>query len=101
MPQLTLNPHDPSAMRDLRILVRPPKAPNWATEVIVSVEQGRHDTPFPVWVGSLPGLESDCLVTLVTEALTSWAYGERIRDVQVACAAVKKQAVVHAARHEF
>lgn len=88
-------------MRDLRITVRPPDAVRDATEVIVAVERGRQTAPFPCWVGALPGLQADFLVTLVTEALTAWAYGEDARDVQKACAAVKRQARAWADEREF
>jgi len=88
-------------MRDLRITVSPPNKIRQATQVVVAVERGNQTAPFPCWVGTLPGLEVDLLQTMVTEALTAWAYGEDARDVQRACAAVKKQATAWAAEREF
>ena len=101
MPQLQLIQNGPLEMRDLRITVKPPRTPQDATEVIVAIERGNQTAPFPAWCGALPGVQADFLVTLVTEALSAWAYGEDARDVQRACAAVKKQARAHALKHEF
>lgn len=88
-------------MRDLRITITPPKTALDALQVVVAVERGNQTAPFPCWVGTLPGIQADFLMTLVKEAVSAWAFGEDARDVQRACASVKIQARNHEHAHEF
>lgn len=81
-------------------LIQPPPGPVSGLQVWVYAAVD-HEDMLPVWIGSLQGLESDLLVTLVSEAVSAWAYGESRRDLQRACAAVKRQAKVHAITHGF
>lgn len=101
MPQLQLTPVGPAEMRDLRITISPPRTADAALQVVVAIERASQDTPMPVWVGSLPGIQADFLMTLVREAVSAWAYGEDARDVQRACSAVKRQARDHEHAHAF
>lgn len=101
MPQISLLDDHTPTMGDLTIRVKPAGPLRETTEVVVSVGRTPKDPPMPVWVGTLPAIETDMLTTLVTDALTSWAYGERIKEVRLACASVKKMASAHAAAHQF
>lgn len=101
MPQLQLTPVGPSEMRSLRITIDPPGPDRDALQVVVAIERARQTAPMPVWVGALPGLQADFLLTLVKEVTSAWAYGEDARDVQRAASSVKKQARAHADAHEF
>lgn len=88
-------------MGDLRVLLRPPDAARPHTEVIVSVSLSNRSDPWPIWVGTLVGSETDFLQTLVTDVVNAWAYGERPKDVAKAAIAVRKAAVAHAALYDF
>ena len=100
MPQQSLLPDHPP-MTGLRLEFRAPEpGVRDATEVWIAVRRkGGEWTTYTVL--TLPGIEADLLLTLASETVSAWAYGERPKDVRSAAAAVKKQAKAHAAAHEF
>lgn len=101
MPQQSLLPDIVPDMHDLRITLRRPYDDDHPLTIIVAVARKRDDPPMPIWVGTLEGTASDYLNTLVSEAVMAWAYGQRPKDVMIACTGVRKQARAHAALHDF
>lgn len=100
MPQLRILPED-SQMTELRIVLRAPRpgvSDHTDLEVSVGVD---HKPVMPCYATSLPGIETDYLDTIVTAAVTSWAYEATRKDVQKALAAVKRLARMHRKAHEF
>jgi hypothetical protein len=101
MPQITLLPDLAPDMHELRIAIRPCYVPDHPTQLTVYVSKGRDLPAMPVWVGTLVGIETDFLSTFVSEVTMAWAHGNRMRDVQVAALAVRRQARAHREAHEF
>lgn len=101
MPQLTIDPDLVPTLHGVRIeAVMPPTALH-SLQFNVYVRRAEKGDYMPVYSTFLPGIESDFLMTITKEVMAAWAYGEGVRDVQIAASGVKRQAKAHREAHEF
>lgn len=101
MPQLRLNPQDPTPNR-IRITVESfPRTPDPETVHVAVLVTSDPGCVLGGWSGSLHRNERDYLNTLVEAATMAYMYGEGSRDVARACAGVKKLARAHEASTDF